>query len=208
MTEYRREATKRVREAAAQLAFDREHPVHQANGDEQTYAQVNYAMSFTKGLDHDNTTGLVKDPSDFEAFRSAIDSGFAEPFTSRVPVPTDKDRRVWEAPTAGVVFELEGPDPQAVTMPPAPPLCSDELTFEMAEVYELALLRDTPFSAFQAGSTNADMTAALKRLNDLPYAKSEGGRVPSKLPDLVTGTPRPRKSSDAGQLTAQTVFRG
>ena len=30
--------------------------------------------------------------------------------------------RKWEAPTAGFVYDLQGPDAQAVTMPPAPPI--------------------------------------------------------------------------------------
>ena len=63
------------------------------------------------------------------------------------------DVRAWESQSAGNSFELEGPDAQAVTMPPAPVLGSDELTAEMAEVYAQALLRDTPFNAFTPGVT-------------------------------------------------------
>ena len=197
----RRLESKRFREDAAILAFNRIHPDHLANGDEQRYASVQYAMSFTKGLDHDGATGLIKDKDHFEKFRQAIDNGVIEPFTTRVPVPTTKGkdkvpRRKWEAPTAGLVFDLEGPDAQAVTMPPAPPLCSDELTFEMGEVYELALLRDTPLTFFDAsGAGNAGLTASINRLNDLDYAK-----------DGFPG--RPRKTAANGQLDRQTVFRG
>ncbi|MEP3932696.1 vanadium-dependent haloperoxidase, partial [Rhodopirellula bahusiensis] len=56
--------------------------------------------------------------------------------------------RAWESAGAGNVFDLEGPDAQSVTMPPAPRLDDDELTAEMAEVYAMALLRDLPFSDF------------------------------------------------------------
>lgn len=201
MNKNRQLEAKRFREDVAALAFNRVHPVHMANGDEQKYASVQYAMSFTKGLDHDETTGLIKDKNHFEKFRQAIDYGVIESFTTRVPVPTMKgkttvDRRKWEAPTAGVVFDLEGPDPQAVTMPPAPELCSDELTFEMAEVYELALLRDTPLTFFDDdGANNADLTASIDRLNDLEYAK-----------DGFPG--RPRMVAANGKLDRQTVFRG
>lgn len=59
--------------------------------------------------------------------------------------------RAWESQSAGNAFELEGPDAQAVTMPPAPKLGSEELTAEMAEVYAQALLRDIPFNAYSAG---------------------------------------------------------
>jgi hypothetical protein len=58
-----------------------------------------------------------------------------------VPVPV----RAWESQGAGNTFDLEGPDAQAVTMPPAPMADSPELIAEMAEVYEMALLRDVPF---------------------------------------------------------------
>ncbi len=66
MTEYRREEAYQVRLTAAAKAKDREHPRHQGNGDEQRYATANYAMSFTKGLRHSATTGLIVDKEDFE----------------------------------------------------------------------------------------------------------------------------------------------
>jgi hypothetical protein len=56
--------------------------------------------------------------------------------------------RAWESAGAGNVFDLEGPDAQAVTMPPAPRFDSDELLAEIAEVYAMALLRDLPFRQF------------------------------------------------------------
>jgi hypothetical protein len=200
----RKETAFEGRVSAARMARDRVHPVHMSNGDEQRYALAHYPMSFTKGLDHDDVTGLVADHGHFEAFRQAIDEGWIEPFTTRVPVPTtppgEKDpcpRRKWEAPTAGVVYDLQGPDAQAVTMPPAPELCSDELSFEMAEVYELALLRDVPLTSFDAdgGTGSASIDAAYARLNNLPYAQA--------------GFPgRTRTVNASGQLDRQTVFRG
>lgn len=203
MPKDRAESTYRVRVEAAELARHRNHPEHRANPDEARYGAACYPMSFSKGLNHDNTTGLVADTGDFEAFRKAIDNGFCEPFTTRVPVPrgpdsdgdTNPQRRFWEAPTAGLVHDLQGPDSQAVTMPPAPELCSDELAFEMAEVYELAILRDVPFTAFEEGSGNAAVGGSANRLNNLAYA--------------ADGFPgRPRKTDDAGNLSTGTVFRG
>ena len=38
-------------------------------------------MSFTKGLRHDSTTGLIVERGDFEGLRRAIDEGFIEAFT-------------------------------------------------------------------------------------------------------------------------------
>ncbi|MEM6482063.1 MAG: vanadium-dependent haloperoxidase, partial [Pseudomonadota bacterium] len=75
-------------------------------------------------------------------------------------------------------------------------LCSDELAFEMAEVYELALLRDVPFESFDTngGTDESKIDAAITRLNALPYAQ-----------DGFTGRTR---TTESGQLTRQTVFRG
>ena len=200
MPKDRRQSAHRVRVEAADLARDRTHPKHEANPDEQRYAPAHYAMSFTKGLEHHATLGVVAQPADFENFRTCIDEGFIEPFTSRVRVPEDQSelkcrRRQWEAPTAGVVYDLEGPDAQAVTMPPAPELGSAELAFEMAEVYELALLRDVPFTAFSKGKGTQELNDSIGRLNQHEYAQK--------------GYPgRKRKTDEAGKLTDQNVFRG
>ena len=231
----RRQESYAVRLEAAELARSRQHPEHKANGDEQRYAGAQYFMSFTKGLPHNEDTGLIQEPQDFVEFRRAIDDGFIDPFTDRVRhgakfkvvngkvahVPAcdvPDDFRQWEAPTAGVAFELEGPDAQAVTMPPAPPLMLDahtvnpELAFEMAEVYELAILRDKPFNSFESDGNDTHIQNSIDRLNRLDYIQ--------KYPDVCCDQPgRPRKLAekiDEGssstqpikQLDLQTVFRG
>ncbi|NER49398.1 MAG: vanadium-dependent haloperoxidase [Symploca sp. SIO1A3] len=215
----RRQKSFSVRVEAAELAKSRQYPSHQANGDEQRYAGGDrYFMSFTKGLIHNDKTGLLEDPRDFVEFRRAIDDGFIDPFTDKVrhgakyqvvngKIKDEKDPkklgdfRQWEAPTAGVVHELEGPDPQAVTMPPAPPLLdatgntNPELIFEMAEVYELAIIRDLPLNSFENnGTADAKLQGSIERLNQLDYIKEQNGR--------------PRKVNPIGKLDAQTVFRG
>lgn len=139
-----------------------------------------HLMSFTKGLPHNYDTGLIENPDDYQYFVRAIDSGDFRDFRdtplgvsgnclgdvcenhefnwksakaqtgnggSEVPV------RAWESQSAGNSFDLEGPDAQAVSMPPAPKLGSEELTAEMAEIYAQALLRDVPFNAFTPGVT-------------------------------------------------------
>ncbi|NEP17091.1 MAG: vanadium-dependent haloperoxidase [Leptolyngbya sp. SIO4C1] len=212
----RRQEAYAIRLEAAELARSRDYPTHHANGDEQRYANDRYFMSFTKGLPHDPHTGLLAEAQDFVEFRRAIDDGFIDPFTDRVRhgarykvengavVPeTDaqltQSFRQWEAPTAGVVYELQGPDCQAVTMPPAPPLLANnqanpELIFELSEVYELAVLRDQPFSAFETGQATSQVSGAVDRLNALGYVQNQTGR--------------PRKVGSQGKLDAQTVFRG
>ena len=193
MNNNRKQDTLKIRVSAAEMAADRHHPTHRANGDEQRYASANYAMNFTKGLEHNSNTGLVADSLAFESFRTAIDEGYIDAFTTSVNAASDKGR-AWEAPTAGVVYELVGPDPQAVTMPPAPALGTMELAYEMAEVYKLALIRDEPLTELAEGTTNAAVLSAVSRLNAIDYS--------------VTGEAgRPRKNVD-GDLTPQTVFRG
>ena len=189
---------RKVREQAADLAQHRVQEKHKANADERRYGSARYAMSFSKGLEHDEATGLVSNSQHFEAFRYAIDSGHVDVFTSTVPVPRDEeDRRQWEAPTAGFVYDLQGPDAQSVSMPPAPELGSAELAFEMAEVYELSLLRDTPLLSFDQGGGpgSTGLNSSVERLNNLPYAQS--------------GFPgRARNVDAAGKITRQTAFRG
>lgn len=196
MPKDRAESAYRFRVEAAELARNRTHPKHEANADEARYGSACYPMSFTKGLEHDSNTGLVANAADFEAFRSAIDNGFVEPFTTRVPVPRDHARRQWEAPTAGLVFELQGPDPQAVTMAAAPELGDIELAFEMGEVYELALLRDVPFNQFDAGGSSQDLQDSIDRLNDLEFAQR----------NFPGDRGRTKKIENA--LDKQTAFRG
>ena len=74
--------------------------------------------------------------------------------------------RAWESEAAGNVFDLEGPDAQSVTLPPAPTLESDEYAAEVAEVYEMSLLRDLPFSQFES---HPKVMGALNRLGELAW---------------------------------------
>ncbi|MEM6758967.1 MAG: vanadium-dependent haloperoxidase [Pseudomonadota bacterium] len=215
MSDNRAESSYGVRVSAAELARHRVHPIHKANGDEERYASAHYLMSFTKGLRHDHGLGVVAVRNHFEAMRHAIDYGYVKPFTTEVPAPMDPDirRRQWEAPTAGTTYDLQGPDAQAVTMAPAPALCSDELAFEMAEVYELALLRDTPLSAFADHTKDeADLADAKDRLSKsignlqgMPYADNGFAETCGSK-----GRPRKTETNSDGDcvLTPQTAFRG
>lgn len=160
-----------IRVKAAKLAFDRPHPKHRTSGDEKRFkhkGKESYIASFTKGLAHDPSTGLVQ-PWQFEKFVRAVDNPqehriaklplgptdgvFVSSIAKRVDQPSAKGAkkkgasvRGWESMGAGLTFDLEGPDAQAVTMPPVPGMLSDELHLEMAEVYWMALLRDVPLS--------------------------------------------------------------
>ena len=71
--------------------------------------------------------------------------------------------RAWESQGAGLTYDLQGPDAQAVTMPPCPSLDSQELIAEMAEVYWMALCRDIPFSAWAGDTVINNARNSLKR---------------------------------------------
>ena len=119
-----------------------------------------------------------------------------------------KEVRAWESQGAGHTYDLEGPDAQAVTMPPAPVLGGKELTAEMAEVYSQALLRDVPFNAMMNPSLTNQMLAnpardinkvksEIKKLNKLEWFKG------SNLPLRKAAKKRRRTN-----LTLQTAYRG
>ena len=150
-----------------------------------------YAGSFTKCLHHDDH-GFVADHTDYEEWVHSIDSGSAEDIARlRIgPGPFEPDGtlvrqadgspvldwedtypaddqpavRAWESQGAGLNYNLEGPDPQSVTMPPAPALDSQEVIAEMAEMYEMALCRDVPFAHWGSSPVIADARSALARL--------------------------------------------
>ncbi|MCB0628186.1 MAG: vanadium-dependent haloperoxidase [Saprospiraceae bacterium] len=199
----RKQTSRELRERAARIAYDRNNPTrqHQPNGDEALPGRM---MSFTKGLLHDDKTGLLARESDFEVFKKSIESGDPKDFIA-VPLgpgthpvswksakgnAINADVRAWESAGAGLTFDLQGPDAQSVTMPPAPSLGSQELTAEMAEIYCQALLRDIPLSVFFHSGSNDKVEACLSALNQLDYFKN-GGR-----------------SSDGQQLNTDNVFRG
>ena len=127
----------------------------------------------------------------------------------------DKGARVraWESAGAGNVFDLEGPDAQAVTMPPAPRFDSDELLAEIVEVYAMALLRDDPFSSFPlpAGSKRRkdksspaacvdpkDFARATKLLRSLDWFNAD--------PDDLSDEERARRRSL--ESNGSNLFRG
>ncbi|NEQ43601.1 MAG: vanadium-dependent haloperoxidase [Leptolyngbya sp. SIOISBB] len=120
-------------------------------------------------------------------------------FTNSCPVREQKGGavpvRAWESQGAGNTFDLQGPDAQAVTMPPAPIADSPELIAEMAEVYEMGLLRDVPFAKF---NYDGDVQGAIARLNQLEWFQN------SEIADLSEQAKARRRS----QVTLENAFRG
>ena len=199
----RRLQAKKIRQDAAEIASLREHPAHVSNGEEFRYRnpgnRPSHIANFTKGLPHDEKTGLLLNPADYQQFVLGIQSGDTDDFAKtplgpgqligssgclskekitcettnrntiwKSQIAQEKEGkdgnqgaevRAWESAGAGLVFDLEGPDAQALTMPPAPTLDDPELAVEIAEVYLQALLRDVHFSQLRDQSPSAGVTA-------------------------------------------------
>jgi hypothetical protein len=221
----------RIRDLVTDLSTAADHPDHVENGDEQSP----YLFSFTKGLEH-GLNGLLADTTDFETFadgtRMHAPAKFADtvPYRGNFPgadvtgILCKRDRyRRWESPTAGHTYVLEGPDPHANTMPPAPEVGSAEFGAEIAEVYQMALSRDWATAAFMDDSliagltkTNGDNVSAAckKRIQDDNVLVDEAaqrltgmrwfeGTADDMQPQLLKDRRR-----HAETQTASNIFRG
>ena len=168
----RREIAAERRAIAARHAGRYTHHATHRNAEERLYADERYPTSFTKGLPHD-ACGQLEDPEHYRSLVKEINGQDATRFEA-LPHGLDADRppatrradgepvgwRGWESPRAGHYFDLQGPDADAVGLPPAPELGSEELIAEMAEVYALALLRDVPFGDIENG-TGSDAQSGI-----------------------------------------------
>ncbi|GAB5447927.1 phosphatase PAP2 family protein [Gymnodinialimonas sp.] len=172
-----------VRNAATKLSTEAPLEPHDPNEDEVSP----YIFNFTKGLTH-TSNGLLSDPGDFEQFVKGTETHDPKEFAKTVPfrgdfegadltnLPEKSQRyRQWESPTSGHAYVLQGPDPYAVTMPPAPAVGSAEFGAEMAEVYQMALSRDWAVASFMDSALVHKLTdlhgnpvsaACKKRLSD------------------------------------------
>lgn len=161
---------------AAEAEFARPVPEHRNNGEEADYAPL---ANYTKGLPH-NKFGEVS-PADYRLLQRAVATGREEDY-ERIPLA---GKRRLTNPRAGLSFDLEGPDAQALTVPPAPRIDEPRNSAEMAELYWMALCRDVPFTRFDDDPTVAEAVA-----------------------DLTSGYSDFRGPRQNGQVTPDTLFRG
>lgn len=146
---------------------------NQPNGDDSLYP-LRFA-SFTKGLPHDGL-GHV-DPAAYSALLAALASGSPSDFAA-VPLGGTLPLR---NPQAGYSFTLEGHDPQAAALPPAPAFASAEEAGEMVELYWQALLRDVRFDEYAADPLAALACADLTAMSDFRGPKVAGSVTPATL---------------------------
>ncbi|MFE8602801.1 vanadium-dependent haloperoxidase [Archangium violaceum] len=180
--EERRLSAQATREKAARLAAERPHPEHFNNNDEVNYPDRPFIGSYSKGLKHDSVGD--PDPISYGSLLRALESRDPGDFEEIIQ-PSGALKLV--NPQSGLTFELSGPDPQAVTQPPAPRFDSKRAAAEMGELYWMALARDVPFInyASEAGIANSIIERAIRSLA-------------TEFP-LFGGTPT---------VTAQNLFRG
>lgn len=196
-----------------------------------------YVGNFTKCLPHD-ADGFLIDPGDYDAWVRAIDSGdprdfvslrlgpgpfqangdhqYVDPTNPNSPpiynwaavYPDPPGVRAWESQGAGLTFDLEGPDAQAVTMPPHPSLDSQELIAEMGETYWMALCRDIPFASWTVDGT---IDSARGSLNKLWWFRGDRTERLNGITDrLPTSVARRRILSEDGAalVPMAQLFRG
>ncbi|MGW0820678.1 vanadium-dependent haloperoxidase [Streptomyces sp. NPDC002845] len=171
----RRFDARNARARAAEVEFERNVPTQVANGAETDHP---FVANYSKGLPH-NKFGEV-DPAAYSLLRRALATGSYEDF-ERIPLAGS---RKLVNPQSGSSFDLQGPDAQALTIPPAPRIDSAQNSAEAVELYWMALLRDILFTRFDSSELVAEAATELSGLSDL--------RAP-KQGDLVT---------------PQTIFRG
>ena len=177
-SQQRRNSAYKIRQEAALLERNRPIPSHPSNGDEHLYS--NKLASFSKGMPHDDL-GEV-DGSAYRTLLQALNRGEPEDFESIPMGCPDPARRLrFVNPQAGLAFDLEGADAQALAIPPAPAFSSLEQAGEMLENYWMAVSRDLPFSEYDAIPLTLAAAADLSSLADFRGPNVNGQVTPGTL---------------------------
>ena len=198
--EERRLSARDVRVQAAQVAAARRHDEHVNNNDESNYPDQPLVGNYSKGLRHD--TFGDPEPGSYATLLRALqseDPGDFEEITLGI-IPTDATRLKLTNPQAGLAFDIEGPDAQERTIPPAPRFDSEVAAHEMGELYWMAALRDVPFSQYD---TDTDAAAAITSLNaEFPRF---GGTFPVTAQNLFRGI---FPGEQVGPYVSQFLLKG
>lgn len=177
--EARRLKAQALRQQATTIATERSHPQRINNGEEDAYG---YLANYHKGLPH-NTVGEVQ-PSAYRAFLYALTTSDSYDFNN-IPQGHSGRGRKFVSPQAGLAFDLQGPDAQALIIPPAPRIDGAENSAEMGELYWMSVLRDLNFADYDNSSL---LDAAVASMN-------------TDFSDF-------RGPKEQGHVTAKTLFRG
>lgn len=132
---------------AATIAQNRPNVVHMNNNEENDLP--NHIANYSKGFAHDPATGEV-DPTVYATYETALQNALSSrssaPFDT-IPLGVSNGRKLVN-PSAGLSFDLEGPDSHHVSIPKAPRIDTPDGAAEMAELYWMSLLRDINFTDY------------------------------------------------------------
>ncbi|NNC32856.1 vanadium-dependent haloperoxidase [Longimicrobium terrae] len=181
----RRLAARDTRVKAAQVAAERKHADQFNNNDEVNYPATPLAGNYSKSLRHDDLGD--PDPASYATLLRALESRDPSDFEEIILGPAGMPKKLTN-PQAGFAFDIEGPDAQEFTIPPAPRFDSVVTAHEMGELYWMATARDVPFIQYSSNAIIADSVASLN--TEFPQF---GGTVP-----VTAGT----------STTVGNVFRG
>lgn len=168
--------------------------IHADNEEEETYDSK--IANFSKGLRHDSNTGEVI-PDDYETFLEAVKDSLANTPDyenaianfETVPVGTSITGpiRKFVNPVCGLSYDSEGLDSFNREILEHPKLNSLDAAAEMAELYWMAIMRDTNFTDYDESHTMAK----------------------DAIDDLNTHfSSYPYWTLDKIPITAKTLFRG
>jgi len=172
----RAETSETIRQDVAERESNVPIPFHADNGDEARYPSK--IGNYSKNLKHDPATGEV-DPAAYQAMIAAIATGRFSDFEALAlnghfgsSDPTVQRRLV--NPGSGYAFDLEGTDSHQLKLPPAPAFASAQEAGEMAELYWMALLRDTNFADYDTSPLAEQAAADLSKMSDFRGPKQSG----------------------------------
>jgi membrane-associated phospholipid phosphatase len=198
--EQRRRGALSVRTQAAAVAAARRHDEHANNNDEANYPDQPLIGNYSKGLRHDalgdpepGSYGTLlralqsEDPADFEEITLGV-------------LPAESPRLKLTNPQAGLAFDIEGPDAQERTLPPAPRFDSEVAAHEMGELYWMAVARDVPFASYGSSAVISDAISSL--VGEFPQF---GGTVPVTVQNVFRGI---YPGEQVGPYVSQFLLRG
>jgi hypothetical protein len=171
----RGERAYRLRVAAAERLQQGPWPEPRSNGDETRYPDRR--ASFSKTLPHDEL-GEV-DPAAFSSLVDALAQGSADNFERLPRAPSAVERL--NNPQAAFAYMASGADSASILLPPPPRFDSPEMAAEMAELYWLALLADTPFRRFETDPSCEAAAHDLRAFSAAPLFGEAGSIVPQTL---------------------------
>jgi hypothetical protein len=195
-TDERRLSAREVREEAAALAASRRHDEHANNNDEVNYPGTPLVGNYSKSLRHDSLGDPI--PASYATLLRALESRDPGDF-EEIQLASSTSIKLTN-PQAGLAFDVEGPDAQELTMPPAPRFDSEQTAHEAGELYWMAVARDVYFGSY---ATDPAIAAAISSLNgEFPRF---GGTVPVTAQNVFRGI---YPGEQAGPYVSQFLWKG